>query len=82
MFPALGLFEDIRRFTNHFMMETTGFDISNPNLTIEEVKEKAQPIKNLARMMPIAKPMLTWGAIISSDFADEFDMTVQKSNRR
>jgi len=82
IFPALGLFTDITRFTNHLTMEITGFDISNPHLTTEEVLKKAQPVKNLARMLPVTKSMLTYGAILSSDFAEEFDITVQKENNR
>ena len=80
-FPALGLFTDIVRFMNHFMMETTGIDMSDPTLTHEEVIKKAKPIKYLGKMLPVTKSLMTYGAILDSDFAKEFDITVQKGNQ-
>jgi len=82
MFPAIGIFSDIERFTSHTVMEVTGFDISNPDLTTEEVRKKAQPIKNLAKMLPLTKSLITYGAIIDSEFAKEYDVTIQKESRR
>lgn len=79
-FPALGLFADIVRFMDHFMMETTGLDISDPTLSYDEVIEKAKPIKYLGKMLPVTKSLMTYGAIFSSDFANEFDITVQKES--
>lgn len=79
-FPALGLFTDIVRFMDHFMMQTTGLDISDPTLSYDEVIEKAQPIKYLGKMLPVTKSLITYGAIFSSDFAKEFDITIQKEN--
>lgn len=82
MFPAIGIFSDIERFTSHTVMEFTGYDISNPDLTTEQVRKKAQPIKNLAKMFPLTKSLMTYGAIFDADFAKEFDVTIQKESRR
>lgn len=79
MFPALGLFDDMQRFVTHFSREVTGWDLST-DTTREEVREKAQPVKYLAKMMPITKSMMTYGAIVSDEFAEEFDITIQKGN--
>lgn len=82
MFPAIGLFTDIGRFTNHTIMEFTGIDTSNPDLTPEQVRKKAQPIKNGAKLLPVGKSLFTYGAILDSDFAKEFDITIQKESSR
>jgi hypothetical protein len=82
MFPAVGIFSDFSRFTNHFIMETTGMDISNSELTREEVMKKAQPIKNFGKMFPFFKSLFTYGAIFDAEFAKEFDITIQKESRR
>lgn len=82
MFPAIGLFADITRFFNHFMAEVTGMDFSDATDTSEEVREKAQPVKNLAKTLPLAKSLLTWGAILDADFAKEYDITIQKETNR
>ncbi len=81
-FPAIGIFNDIEKFTTHFFMETTGLDLSNPDLTPEEVMKKAQPIKYGAKMFPVTKSMITYMSIFSSDFAKEFDVTIQKQSNR
>lgn len=81
-FPALGLFADIEKFITHFTMETTGLDLSEKDRTAEEVRAKAQPLKYAARMLPITKSFITYGAIFSDEFAKDFDITIQnKSNR-
>jgi hypothetical protein len=82
MFPAIGIFSDIERFTSHTTMELTGYDVSNSDLTIDEVRKKAQPIKNLAKMFPLTKSLITYGAIFDAKFAKEFDVTIQKESRR
>lgn len=81
-FPAIGLLSDMERFISHLAMETTGMDITNPALTYDEVVKKAMPTKYLAKMLPITKSLLTYGAIFSTDFAKEFDITVPKGNTR
>lgn len=81
-FPALGIFGDIRRFTEHVTMEMTGVDTSNPDLTADQVRKKAQPIKNFGKMFPITKSLFTYGGILDADFAKEFDITIQKESRR
>lgn len=82
MFPAIGIFSDIERFASHTTMEITGYDISNSDLTTEEVRKKAQPIKNAAKMFPFTKSLMTYGAIFDSEFAKEYDITIQKESRR
>lgn len=81
MFPVLGIAGDIEKFFNHFFMESTGLDVFNPDLTKEEVFKKAQPIKYGAKMIPFAKELLNWGAIIDSEFAKEFDINITSNNR-
>lgn len=82
MFPAIGIFSDIERFISHTTMEVTGYDITNPELTTDEVRKKAQPIKNAAKMFPFTKSLITYGAIFDADFAKEYDITIQKESRR
>jgi len=82
MFPAIGLISDVMRATDHVIMQITGYDLSNHQLTAEEVREKAQPIKNISRMFPGTKAALTYGAVLSDKFAEEFDITIQKESRR
>lgn len=81
-FPALGVIGDVKRAVNHILMETTGLDISNPMLSTEEVREKAQPIKNTAKVFPFTKSLINYGAIFSEDFAREFDVTIQKQRNK
>jgi len=82
MFPAIGIFNDIEKFVTHFFMETTGLDLSNRDLTQEEVYKKAQPIKYLGKMFPISKSVFTYGAILNTDFAKEYDVTIPKEANR
>lgn len=81
-FPAIALFADAKRFLTHTAMETTGFDWSDYSKTEEEVKKDAQPIKYLGKMLPITKSLIIYGAIISDDFAKEYDVTIQKESGR
>jgi len=64
------------------MMETTGMDITNSALTPEEVMKKAQPVKYLAKMFPITKSVITYMSLFDSDFAKEYNITVQKQINR
>jgi len=82
MFPAIGIFSDIERFASHFIMETTGIDASNSELSVDQVRKKAQPIKNFGKMFPITKSLFTYGGLLDADFAKEFDITIQKESRR
>jgi hypothetical protein len=80
IFPAIGLLDDVTKFTKHFFIETTGMDF-DPSTTDEEARKKARPIKYLMKAAPVTKSMLTYGSIFSADFATEFDITIQKQNR-
>ena len=82
MFPAIGLFTDIKRFFDHFFAEVTGMDFSDSTDTEAEVRKNAQPVKNFAKMLPLAKSLLTWGAVLDADFAKEYDITIQKETKR
>ena len=79
--PALGLFRDIERFFTHFTLETTGFDLSDPNKSMEDVRKDAQPIKNLMKVFPVSKSFVTYFSIFNEDFAKEFDVTIPKTVR-
>lgn len=80
--PAIGLFKDFGRFTTHFFMETTGFDLSDPSKSMDEVRKNAQPIKNVMKMFPLSKSLVTYFAISSEEFAKEFDVTIQRESGR
>ena len=82
VFPAIGIFTDVEKFISNFMMETTGMDITNSALTPEEVMKKAQPVKYLAKMFPITKSVITYMSLFDSDFAKEYNITVQKQINR
>jgi hypothetical protein len=81
MFPAIGIVADTGRFIKHFTMETTGMDL-DPKTSYDDVRKKAQPIKYLMKMAPVTKSVVTYASILSSDFAEEFDVTIQKNNMR
>ena len=82
IFPAIGLFSDVVKFMSHFSSQVLGFEVFDPSLSSEEVREKAQPVKYLAKMLPVTKSLMTYGAILNSEFAKEFDITIQKESRR
>jgi hypothetical protein len=81
-FPAIGLFSDVTRFVSHTSMEWTGIDVSDFDKSPEEVRKKAQPIKNLGKMLPLTKSLITYLAIFDSDFAKEYDVTIQKESNK
>jgi len=80
MFPALGIITDFLTFTNHLFMETTGLDLSNPELSADEVRKKAKPIKYAMKTAPLAKSLVTYLSIFNTDFAKENDVTIQKES--
>jgi hypothetical protein len=79
MFPAIGLITDMTKFIKHFWLQTTGLDF-DPETSFDDVRKKAQPIKYAAKSLPVFKSVMTYLAIISSDFAKEFDITIQKES--
>jgi hypothetical protein len=79
MFPAIGLVTDMTKFLQHFWLQITGLDFK-PETNFDEAREKAMPIKYAAKALPVTKSLLTYGAMISEDFAKEFDITVQKES--
>jgi hypothetical protein len=80
-FPAIGLITDMTKFLHHFWLQITGLDL-DPTTSFDDARKKAMPIKYAAKALPITKSMLTYGAILSSDFAKEFDITIQKESNR
>ena len=81
--PAVSVFKDISKTVSHVTMEITGFDVSDPSKSFEEVRKNAHPVKYGMKLFPGAKASLTYLSIFSEDFAKEFDVTIQKesSNR-
>jgi len=80
IFPAAGLISDMGRFVNHTYMEATGLDM-DPNTSAEDVRKKAQPIKYAMKSLPFTKSLVTYLAIFDSEFAKEYDVTIQKESR-
>ena len=79
MFPAIGLVTDMTKFLQHFWLQITGLDF-DPETNFDDARKKAMPIKYAAKALPVTKSLLTYGAMISEDFAKEFDITVQKES--
>jgi hypothetical protein len=77
-FPAIGLIADFYKVMSNFFMEVTGFDFTDPTKTPEEIRKKAMPIKRVVNMVPAGKSIMTWLSMINSEFAKEFDITIQK----
>jgi len=80
--PAIGLIGDIIRFFGHFGKEMTGLDLSDPTKSAEEVRKNAQPVKYAAKVFPLTKSLITYFSIFDSDFAKEYDVTIQKETNR
>jgi hypothetical protein len=79
LLPAIGVVTDVTRFGTHLTKEVTGFDVSDPTKSFEEVKKDAQPIKNLAKMFPLTKSLINYAAMLDEEFAKEYDITVSKT---
>lgn len=80
IFPAIGVVTDVLNLVNHIAEQITGMSISKEGKTPEQIREEAMPIKDVLRIVPGGKNVLTFGAIISEDWAKEFDITIQKKN--
>jgi hypothetical protein len=80
VFPAVSVMSDIERFISNLSAEITGMDLDDETETPDEVRQKSMPIKYGARMIPLGKSLLTYISIFDSDFAKEFDITIQKEN--
>jgi hypothetical protein len=80
IFPATGIIVDFGRFVDHLWMETTGLDMKL-DTSKEDVRKKAQPIKNAMKMLPFTKSLVTYLAIFDSDFAkDHMTFGMMKKN--
>ena len=80
MFPALGIVSDYSKFMKHTFSEVTGFD-TDPNTSAEDVRKKAHPLKYGMKALPVLKSVVTYGAILNSEFAKENDITIQKDSK-
>ena len=80
IFPAIGVVTDALNLVNHIGEQLTGMSISKEGKTPEQIREEAMPLKDLLRIVPGGKNVLTFGAILSEDWAKEFDITIQKKN--
>ena len=81
IFPAIGVVTDALNLVNHMSEQLTGMSITKEGKTPEQIREEAMPLKDLLRIVPGGKNVLTFGAILSEDWAKEFDITIQKKNR-
>jgi hypothetical protein len=81
MFPAMGIAGDISKFTKHSLMQITGMDM-NSETSYDDVRKKAQPIKYAMKMFPVSKSVVTYLSILNSNFAKEFDVTINKDSNR
>jgi hypothetical protein len=79
LIPAIGVVTDATRFVSHFTRQVTGFDVSNPEKSFEDVQKDAQPIKNLAKMFPVSKSLVNYLAMFDEEFAKEYDITIPKN---
>jgi len=82
MFPALGIFTDINNFASAFIKETTGYDITHPELSAEEVQKRAQPSKYALEIFPLGKAAITYMSMLDSEFAKDFNVTVNEEVKR
>jgi hypothetical protein len=81
MFPAMGIAGDISKFTKHSLMQITGMDMDSET-SYDDVRKKAQPIKYAMKMLPVTKSVVTYLSILNSEFAKEFDVTINKESNR
>ena len=79
LIPAIGVVTDATRFVSHFTEQVTGFDVSDPTKSFEDVQKDAQPIKNLAKMFPVSKSLVNYLAMFDEEFAKEYDITIPKT---
>ncbi len=79
--PLLGTVTQVGKFATHLMKEISGFDISNPDRSIKEVRKRAQPTKNLMKMFPLSKSFVNYLAMFDEEWAKAMDVTIPKRNR-
>jgi len=82
IFPAIAVVTDALKFFTHLSEQITGMPISGKkDRTPEQVRKDAMPVKDfLKSFVPGGKTVLTFGAVLSEDWAKEFDITVQPKN--
>lgn len=74
--------ENFLLFLGHLTEELTGIDISDPSKPTEQVIKEAKPLKYAIKMVPGGRSIMNWLASFNDQFAKDFDITIQKGNRR
>lgn len=77
MFPALGLFTDIRNIVTHFASEMWGMAVEN-----DELVQKSYPIKYTMKSIPVFKEVANYLTVFWPDVAKEYGMRQQTQGRR
>jgi len=82
IFPAIAVVTDALKFFKHLSEQITGIPITGKkNRTAEKVREDAMPVKDLLHaFLPGGKTILTFGAVLSDDWAKEFKINIQAQN--
>ena len=81
IFPSISLLEEITRFVGQSAKEITGYDFSNPNKSIQDVRRDAMPVKYGMKLLPVTKSLVQWLSIFDIGFAEEFDVTINARPR-
>lgn len=82
IFPAIAVVTDALTFFKHLAEQITGIPITGKKgRTAEQVRKDAMPVKDLLKnFIPGGKTVLTFGGVLSEDWAKEFDITVKAQN--
>jgi hypothetical protein len=82
IFPAIGIVTDALKFFKHLSEQITGIPIGGKKgRTAEQVRKDAMPVKDLLHsFIPGGKTVLTFGAVLSDDWAKEFKINLQSQN--
>jgi hypothetical protein len=82
IFPAIAVVTDALTFFKHLSEQITGIPITGKKgRTAEQVRKDAMPVKDLLKnFIPGGKTVLTFGGVLSEDWAKEFDITIKAQN--
>lgn len=76
IFPAISTVTDIQKFINNLASEVTGMDYKSSTEGADEVREAAQPVKYLLKMVPGIRQGINYMAVFAPDMATEMDVSV------
>jgi hypothetical protein len=81
-FPVASLITDFTRLFNHTIGET--YNLLQQIVTGDESEdlERYKPLKYLSKVMPIAKEVVYWTAVLDEDFAKEHGIQINYKNRK